>query len=429
MFAFRRVLLAFPFVAALALAGCKVNSINYFPPHPAPVRVINLMTDSSALNVSVGGNVAYTNVAFQATTGYQSFDNQITNFAVTVPGAATPLLEFSVNLAGSQPYTLLLTGLTSNPAATLLAEFNSGSSNGNVQVTVFNGAINQGNVDVYVTAPGVDIASVNPSFFSVGFNGNSRNLAFPGGSYQIRVTPSGAKGILYDSGTQSLPGNAGVSIVLYSKGSGVLVNAAFLQAQGPAAIVDGAVSRLRAINVASQTGNVNQLLGGATVASNIGVLSGTSYNQVPPGAQTISFEATATPGATIASVVGTLGASADQSVFVTGLPGAQQAVVLNDLNLPPIAGNVRVRFVNAAPDAGAVTIQANGVDQVPALLAPNASPYFQLVGGTYTFTFIAAASGATLFTLANQSVPANQTFSVYLTGTAGSYAVLATQDN
>ena len=36
------------------VAGCKVNSINYFPPHPASVRVMNLMMDGTTIDRAGG---------------------------------------------------------------------------------------------------------------------------------------------------------------------------------------------------------------------------------------------------------------------------------------------------------------------------------------------------------------------------------------
>ena len=135
------------------------------------MRVLNLIPDAPPLNVTVAGNLAYPDVPFQGITGYQSFDNQITNFAVSVPGATTPLVELSANLSGSQPYALVISGLMSSPIVTLVVEFVNSGSSGNAQMSVFNGAINQGNVDVYLTAPGVDLNTVNPNFFAVTYNG------------------------------------------------------------------------------------------------------------------------------------------------------------------------------------------------------------------------------------------------------------------
>jgi hypothetical protein len=110
-------------------------------------------------------------------------------------------------------------------------------------------------------------------------------------------------------------------------------------------------------------GPVNQLLGTTAIVSNLAYTSASSYNQVGQGPTTVNFEATATPGATIASTQATLGAGTDVSAFVTGLPGSQQAFVLNDLNLPPASGAVRLRFVNTSWNSNPLNVSVNNVAQ------------------------------------------------------------------
>src|SRR3989442_1793755 len=80
----------------------------------------------------------------------------------------------------------------------------------------------QAAIDIYVTAPGVDITTVNPNFGSVGYNGTSLNLAFSPATYQIRITTQGTKTVIYDSGGTVLTPNIALSFIVYSKGSGVL---------------------------------------------------------------------------------------------------------------------------------------------------------------------------------------------------------------
>ena len=102
-------------LVVLAIAGCKINTINYFPPHPAQVRVLNLIPGSGGVDVQVAGQVAFTNVAFQTATGYQTYDNQTTQFTVTFTGTTTTIGSFAFPLGGEQPYTLVVYGTTTSP--------------------------------------------------------------------------------------------------------------------------------------------------------------------------------------------------------------------------------------------------------------------------------------------------------------------------
>lgn len=424
----RKLLVAIPIVLLLVVAGCKISTINYFPPHPATIRVINLMPETTSIDVRVAGQPAFSAVAFQSVTGYQSYDNVGTQLTVSLTGSTAPLFTVNANLAGEQPYTLIVYGTLANPSASLLQEVASAPTNGQIQLAVFNASINQGAVDIYVTVPGVDITTVNPNYGGVGYNGISLNLAFAPGTYQVRVTPQGTKTIVYDSGGTVLTPNVALSFITYTKGSAVLVNAAVLQSQGPGGTLDNAFALIKDVNGASAVGPVNQLLGTTPIATNVAYATASTYNQVAQGPATVNFEASATPGATIASTPATLGAATDVSAVVTGLPGSQQAFVLNDLNLPAAGGNVRLRFVNASWNSNPLSVSVDNVVLPTAIAYSTASGYVQLPGATVTITFTDATTGAVVLTLPNVVLTAGRTATVYVIGPQGALGGFITQD-
>jgi len=425
----RKLLVAIPLALLLVVAGCKVNSINYFPPHPANVRVINLVPDIPSVDVQIAGNPAFTGVLFEKLTSYQSYENTATNFSVNVTGNPTTILNFTYNLAGEQPYTLVIYGSSTSPSATLLSEVPSPPTNGNIQLSVFNAAINQVAIDIYVNVPGTDITTVNPNYGGVVYNGTSLNLAFPPGTYQIQVTISGSKTVIYDSGGTALTPNIALTLIAYSKGSGFLVNASVVQSGGGGTLLDSIFAQTKVMNGASAIGPVNQLLDTTYFALNVGYASATSYTQTPRGGTFINIEASSTPGATIASTPARLGTARDHSIFVTGLPGSQQVFVLADMNLPPISGSVRVRFVNTSWNSNPVNVSVNGVLQATALAFPTASAYAQIAAGTYPITFTDATTGALVLTLDSVVLTAGQTNTVYVIGPAGALGGVVAQDN
>jgi hypothetical protein len=423
----RRSFLALLVVAALA--GCKINSINYFPPHPATVRVLNLLPGAGPVDVQVAGNAAFGGVAFQALTGYQSFDNRVTNFTVSLTGTGTAIASTSFPLGGDQPYTLLVFGSPSSPQVTLLQEVPSAPTNGSIQFAVFNASYNAGSVDIYVNAPGTDITTVGPNFGSVSFGGTTFNLAFSPGTYQIKVTLAGTKTVIYDSGGTALTPNIALTFIMYGAGSGSLINAVVLQSQGAMATLNTIFARLKAFNAAPGTPSVNQLLGTRPYNSNVLYPSASQYATVPSGATTINFEATTTPGATIASVAATLGPATDVTAVVAGLPGAQQAFYLTDANLPPAFNNSALRFVNASAGSNAVNVAVSGTQVASNVAFAKASAYVQGTAGTVSITFTDAVTGNVVAALQSVTLVAGQTSSVYLVGTQGSQSLVVTQDN
>lgn len=425
----RRLLAAAAIVAAVVVGGCKVDSINYFPPHPAQVRVLNLIPDAPAVDMTVDGNPAFSNVAYESVSGYQNYDNRQTTFTVTLSGTSVQLASFRYPLAGDQPYTVVLYGSLASPQLTIVAEVGNSPTNGNIQLSIFNAAQNTSSVDVYVTAPGTDIATVGPNFGNVSFGGTTNNIQFRPGSYQIQVTPQGTKNVLYDSGGNAPLPNVALSFIVYSRGSGTLVNAMVLQALGPMVRLDSIFARAKAVNGAPTVGPVNQLISTLGVNYNVNFASASAYTVIPAGPTTVNFAPSAAPGAILASTPFTVPAATDISTFVAGPVGAEQAFALVDVNVPPYAGNVRLRFVNASWNSNPVNASVNGTQMATGVGYGTASAYGQIGATTATVTFTDAVTGAVLASESNVVLTANQTSTIYLLGPAGAQAVLVTQDN
>ena len=89
----------------------------------------------------------------------------------------------------------------------------------------------------------------------------------------------------------------------------------------------------------------------------------------------------------IASAQPPFSPATDTSIVVTGLPGAQTALVFADNNLPGTIGSARMRVVNVAPGLGAVDVLINFAKRVSGLATNAASSYIELVEDTYTINF------------------------------------------
>ena len=147
------------------------------------------------------------------------------------------------------------------------------------------------------------------------------------------------------------------------------------------------------------------------------------------GTQTLTIETVTSPGAVIASATPAFAAATDTSAVVTGTPGAQTALVLNDNNLPGTAGSARVRFVNVAPNLGTVDVLVNFATKVSALGTNAASSYVELVEDTYTINFDLAGTTTLVLSVPSVAVTAGRTYTLYLVGTAGQLAGVLTRDD
>ena len=294
---------------------------------------------------------------------------------------------------------------------------------------MFNAAINNASVDIYVTAPGADITQLNPNYFNVSYNGVSLNLAFPPGTYQIQICEQGTKNVIYDSGGSVLQPNIALTLLAYTRGSAALVNAAVIESKGGGTLLNTIFAFVKAINAGTGTTTVDLLQGTTKQISAVAYANASVYQQVSQGATTLNFQATDTPGTIIASVPATLVPATDTSTFVTGPAGALQAYTLNDVNLPPFGSNVRLRFVNTSWNSNPVNVSVNNVPQASNIAFPNASGYVQVASGTYPITFTDAATGAVVLQLDAVNLLTVGTYTVYAIGPSGALGGFVTQDD
>lgn len=73
---------------------------------------------------------------------------------------------------------------------------NKGIVSDNARVRMFNASFNAAGYDVYLTAPGVDLATVQPTFAAVGYKqavpaSGADKAELEGGAYSLRITASG----------------------------------------------------------------------------------------------------------------------------------------------------------------------------------------------------------------------------------------------
>jgi hypothetical protein len=427
------VILALP----LVLAGCKINSINYFPPSFAHIRVVNVLGTTTPINISANGATVWSGLNFEAMTGYQDFENVTTKISISLAGASSPLFEQTIYPTGNQSSTLVIYGTVSAPLIGTMVDDDQPPPSGQFQLNVFNAApiangTSLGNypLDFYFTPPGQAIDTISPKFSGIYYtNGNIFGL-FQAGQYQLRLTVAGTKIIIYDSGPLTFSEQTATDLVIYSRGSEILANVLLNDSDGAGkqVIANSLLSRLKVVNGAFQTGSVNQFLNGTAGVSNLAFGAASLYKIVKAGPATVTFEASSAPGAPIASLPYTLVAGADQSIFVAGFAGATSAVALNDINLPPASNAAAVRFVNASPNSSLLDVFVNDSLLVKGVATYQASVYVQLANGTYTITFKDSGTGVTVLTLSNVALNSQQTFSVYAFGSAGALTGLVTPD-
>lgn len=170
----------------------------------ARLRIVHDSPNAPNVDVVVNGSTVATNVAYKAASAYLTVPAASTEIEVRPTGTTTDVINTKVTLAKKTDYTVLATNLVASIEPLVLTDDNSAPASGKVKVRLVHGAPSAPPVDIYVTAPGADISAVAPTLSNVPFKTASGYLSVDAGSYEVRVTPTGTKTVVIDSGTVAL---------------------------------------------------------------------------------------------------------------------------------------------------------------------------------------------------------------------------------
>jgi hypothetical protein len=149
------------------------------------------------------------NVPYLGATNYFDVDSGNATWAVRTTTGNASIGSQTFDASRGNKYTLVAV-----PAASSLTEviairdpYNRSLANDDAHLRVVNAAFNAPDVDVYVTQPTIDIATVGPNFSSIDYRAvqpasGSDSTEFEGATdYRIRVTIAGTKTVIFDTTT------------------------------------------------------------------------------------------------------------------------------------------------------------------------------------------------------------------------------------
>ena len=416
--------LALAFLSCLftfTLAGCSHSGGSGSGTN---IRVVNVVPDAAAINVTVGDTNVVTNLPFQGLTLYTGVDSGAQEFKVSANGGTSNAIDTTINLNSSANYTYIVFNPVTTTTALLLVDTGVAQpGTGTFSFRAINVASGIGLVDVYLTAPGVDLNSTSPTISGIALGSTSAITAPNSGTLELRVTAGGTKDVIYDTPAQNFASQSISEAVIYTVGSSRLVNVALLNIDdtGTGQVNNNLLAEFKVLNASQVASPLNVLVDGNLTLSNVPYAAASNYVTAPAGSRNFTVQATATPGANLLNLVTTLNPATDTSIVLNGPAGALVGTVLADNNLPPAIGRARVRFVNSSPDEGPVDVYVNFSKQVSALATNNASAYIEVtadaaLGTVYEFDFNLAGTTTPVLKLPNTTVIAGHTYSIYMIG-------------
>ncbi|MFO1462960.1 MAG: DUF4397 domain-containing protein [bacterium] len=207
--------------ALLGLGACGGATTN--------LQVFNASPDAPPVDVFVGKENAAGPLAFADFQQYQEVSAGNQTLRVNEAATSRTLTEQSGTLAANQDYTLIVVNFLNQIQTLLLSDDNSVDQPSNAKLRLVNAAPSAPGLDFYFTAPNADLNSVTPLLSDLGFKEVSDYLTVGAATYRVRVTQTGTKTVLVDSGNFVLsPSQVRTGVVIDSAGGGAPFNIVFL---------------------------------------------------------------------------------------------------------------------------------------------------------------------------------------------------------
>ena len=421
-------LLIFPFLAA---CGSSNNNSDSDGPAAAQLRITHASADAPAVNVYVDGEVFLDAVDFAQTSGLIPIPGNST-LSVEVRGILPDQSEETVIgpvdltfAAGERTDVLAINNLFSTSGALTIepkvldpVTIEAGVTD--VRVTVLHAAPEVGTVDVYVTAPGDDLANNTP-VAALSFGEAAGPVAISADTqYQVRITPTGTVDVVYDSGDVSFPPGTELVLAAVENTFKLAPSPVTLLAIGPASasqIPDMATgAAVRVVHNSADTPAVDILVNGPARIKDLTFPNATQYDQLEAPADTYTVAVAVAADPSIQPIVEelTLVQTDSYTVIAAGslANDALEAIITEDARRN-IATAAIVRVVHGAYAAVDIPVDvyltsdgviADAEPVIAGLAYGEATPQLQATPSDYWVTvtaagdksFVAFDSGGTL---------------------------------
>jgi hypothetical protein len=414
-----------------SLAGCTLESGGYNTTSPPKIRFFHAGIDLGPVDVTIGNILTIGLFGYEQFASYHTTPTGTQPVTLTQSGGTAVIAQNSVDFANGDRWLYVLWGRPNAPRALILRDNVELPGGGKTKLRFVNAATEQAPIDVYLTAPGAPLDTATPNITGILLGSTTDFGEYDSGSVDIRITTSGTKNVLWDSGQVNLSDRNAYTLVAYARGDPNQVNVGLLthDTLGSGSPVNSIFASTRAVNGIPTAGAINALIDGTPTITNVAYGTVTPYQAITPGGtRTVSIEPTSTPGTSLVSgaVLFPPGGPTTLVAFVSG--GVTRTFTLQDINLLPLTpGNARMRIANIA-DIGTVNVFANGTLVVGPLLSQQVSLYFELPPASYTFTLADPTTGNTILPIPASALAPDHTYSLFLIGSTAAPGYVLAQD-
>ncbi len=407
-------------IASIFLGACSSSDHDR-----TNLRVLHASPDAPAVDILLDGNKIVSNAPFKAATAFNRIDSGKRNIKVNAAGTSTTVIDATPTLLKDRFYTVIAANNLAAIEPIVIDEDGIAPAAGKLKVRVVHGAPKAPNVDVYVTAPADDIApaGVAPTLSNVPFKTVSSTLEVDAATYRIRVTPAGAKTVVFDSGSVPLAAGANLILVAVEQNIGTSPISLIGLTRDPATpkieIAD-INAQIRVMHASPDAPAVDVLVDNAVALANVAYPANSDYLPIAAGPHNLKVNAAGTP-TTVINATPTLDATKAYSVYAVNFLANIEPLVVVDNLAPPDAGKAKIRVIHGSPNAPAVDVLANNAVVVPNVSFKAASDYLSVAPGAYNFK-INLAGTATTATQADVTLAAGKIYTAIAIGSAAANA-------
>lgn len=399
---------------ALVVAGC--GSSGDSSGDSASLRVANATISHPTLDLLVNGGAALSGTATDTVSAYAGTTSGSTTLQLNDTGTA---LTTSVpTLTGGAHYTLFAYESNGAVKTVVLNEDQALPTTGSAYLRVYNVAADAGKLDVYITSPTADLATVgSPISLTTGTVPYSTAYALQSaGTYRVRVTGYGNKADLRLDMPITLASQQVATVVLSPASGGVLLNGSTLIQQSTYTATRNTNTRVRLAAAVSGNATVAASTGTTTIDSG-SVAPAFGYYALVPASSALNVSVN---GASVAAPATALVAGADMTLFVYGAPGAATAsLLLDDNRLPTDVTTVKLRLINGITGGvGALTLTANTALVASGIAAGAASGYASVLGSTnpMNLTLTSSTAAGNYYTNTSYTLNSGSVYAVMMGG-------------
>ena len=208
---------------AVFIAGCSDdgndNSLQFQPVVEEPpasgfIQVVHASPDAPAVNVLLNGSAAIEGLDYGETSGFAELDAGSYDIAVEgiIPGGNATVIDVSgFTLEENARPTVIAVGRVADIAPLVVNESAAEPADSEVALTVTHAAPDAPRVDVYLSAPEDDFASLSPAFaFEFGESIDAGAVT----AEPVRIRVGVEDDVVYDSGTVDLTAFAGQKLLV-----------------------------------------------------------------------------------------------------------------------------------------------------------------------------------------------------------------------